>query len=194
MQQDELSKLLEELRRTQDPRPPTDAPPAPSFSPSDDPSSSTQTLPISIPTQAQLDSLLSSLTNPPPPPPPPERDLTTLSFAESLPILQELGGDPDFLEALGEIKEEQADEELRMKDERNRLESEGKRGAVSQHVQNSRLRDWDRKALVRWKGVREIQQAQLQEMGVPSFFPTEDPTALRKQARVMAVLVGFLDD
>lgn len=128
MQQTELESLLEELRRTQDHRPP----PAPASAPASAPADPDPVFPI--PTQDQLASLLSSLTAPQqpqlPPPQPQPRDLTALSFPESLPILQHLGADPDFLEALAQIKSDQADEEMRMRDERNRLEGEGKRGGL----------------------------------------------------------------
>lgn len=182
MQQTELETLLAELRRTQDHQPPARSASAEEGSPPAGVAPALASPPL--PTQEQLNSLLSALTNPQPAySEPPPRDLTSLSFAESLPILQELAAGPDFLEALGEIQSNQADEELAMRDERNRLEGEGKRGALrcglwhdgtrwgadqsdntSQHVQNARLRDWDRKALVRWKLVREHQQGRLAEV------------------------------
>lgn len=34
----------------------------------------------------------------------------------------------------------------------------------------------------------------LPQLGVPTFYRTRDPAALKKQARVMSVLLGFLDD
>ena len=130
MQQDELSKLLDELRRTQDHHPPA-PPPAHANLASPGAADAAPPFPAPLPTQEQLDALLSSLTNAQPVyEEPPPRDPTSLSFQESLPLLQALGADPDFLDALGDIKSEQADEELRMMDERNRLEGEGKRGAL----------------------------------------------------------------
>ncbi|KAM0748835.1 hypothetical protein T439DRAFT_327339 [Meredithblackwellia eburnea MCA 4105] len=222
MQQNELEALLAELRRTQDPKPaPALAPPPPgpieTVSNGDDDEeadnfdNSEQGAPPPepsppLPSQAQLDDLLKTLTanNAPPPQsfwqpdpePPPSRvqDLTTLSFPASLPILHQLGGDEDFLEKLGDLKSEQADQELRMRDERNRLEGECKRAGLSDYAMKQRIREWDRQALTKWKKLREEQQQRLQQMGVPAFFKTDEPIALRKQERVMTVLTGFLEE
>lgn len=44
--------------------------------------------------------------------------------------MQNLGNDSQFVEALAELKAEQGDLELAMKDKRNRLEALGKRGGI----------------------------------------------------------------
>lgn len=89
---------------------------------------------------------------------------------------------------------------------------------------SSKLRLWDREALARWKKLQGEQQAKLQEvssrvrrsvvplpqltrsrlslpfplstsqLGVPTFYRTRNESALKKQERVMSVLLGFLDD
>jgi len=175
MNQQALEALLADLRGTPLPKPPSPA---------------VSELAPTLPTQEQLDLLLTSLTNSPPPS---HRDIASLSFPESLPYLQALSVNDEFLEALADLKAEQADEELRLRDERNRLENEGTRSGMAPHVQARTLMEWDRKALVRWKQLQERQCVRLQEMGVPTFQPTSDPIVLKRQERVMAVLVGFLD-
>lgn len=80
---------------------------------------------------------------------------------------------------------------------------------------SSKLKLFDREALGRWKKLQGEQQAKLQEvsppshlsasrthrfgspfeqLGVPTFFRTRSEPALKKQERVMAVLLGFLED
>lgn len=106
MQNDDLASLLAQLRESQDPqfRPPVPAPAPPP------------------PTQSELDSLLASLNA--------RRSLSALTFPESLPLLQSLGANDAFLEALTDLRREQDELELMMRDERNRLEGEGKRGGI----------------------------------------------------------------
>ncbi|KAI5476553.1 hypothetical protein MNV49_007500 [Pseudohyphozyma bogoriensis] len=191
MNQAALEELLNELRSTQDlPVASTSSHPPPS-----DPA------PPPVPTQAQLDSLLSSLTAnstpyrpPSAPPATEERDLSLLSFPEAMPYLQDLAGSSSFLDALGELKAEQMDTEISMKDERNRLEADGKRAGLSPHAREQKLNEWDKQALSKWKKLQNAQRSRLQQLGVPTFAPTLDPIMLKRQERVMAVLVGFLDD
>lgn len=137
---DELSALLAQLREVQDPATTNPAPSNPLVTTSaqqaqqllasisnPDPS-------VQIPSQSQLASLLDSLVSPVSP----KIDFTQMSFAEALPVLQslyanneevEVGGNR-FLDVLGDLKSQQEDEELRMKDERNRLAAELGRGGI----------------------------------------------------------------
>jgi hypothetical protein len=121
MQGDDLNALLDLLRSSQAP---TSAPAPRSAADAATLLASLSATPTpSVPSQATLDSLLSSLTSQ-------RKDPATLSFPESLPILQNLGNDSHFVEALAVLKAEQGDLELAMKDERNRLEALGKRGGI----------------------------------------------------------------
>lgn len=134
MDQNDLEALLATLRQAQDGSAPAPDPPA-AVAP---PTASHQR----APSQGELDSLLSTLTALPsgpahaqpvqhaPPPPTRAKDHSALSFHEALPILNSLAMDPHFLEAVEGVWDEQKTWELRMKDERNRLEQElGRSGA-----------------------------------------------------------------
>ncbi|ORY77606.1 hypothetical protein BCR35DRAFT_305361 [Leucosporidium creatinivorum] len=180
MQNSDLDALLAQLRQSQD------APPAPAPAPAPP----TQLQPA--PSQAQLDALLSSLS--PAAPTSRTRDVTTLSFPESIPILQSLALDSHFLASVVRLRERQDEEEVKLRDERAKIEQECKRKGLSAPAVSSKLRLWDREALARWKKLQGDQQVQLQELGVPTFYRTRNESALKKQERVMSVLLGFLDD
>ncbi|GAA6005208.1 hypothetical protein JCM11491_002620 [Sporobolomyces phaffii] len=191
MDQNDLESLLASLRQQQDAPAPTPAP------------RNHSTPSASIPSQAQLDSLLSSLTalpnaastSPPPPAAPSRaRDHSNLSFPESLPILHSLATDSKFLDALESLWDEQKNWELRMKDERNRLEQETVRAGLNPQIKAMKLKDWDKSTLKKWDKLQTSQQEKLQAMGVPTFQPTRDQTVLKRQERVMKVLVGFIED
>ncbi|GAA5928328.1 hypothetical protein JCM3775_000577 [Rhodotorula graminis] len=196
MDQTDLEALLATLRQAQDGSTPAPAPAAASSAPAPPPSSAS-----APPPQAQLDALLSSLTalppapaEPPAPPPTRTRDLSAVSFAESVPILNGLALDPSFLERVQAIWDDQETFELRTKDERNRLELELVRSAASPILKSSKLREWDRAAVRKWTALQATQQERLQALGIPTFQKTADPTILKRQERVMSVLVGFLED
>ncbi|GAA5824331.1 hypothetical protein JCM3770_001810 [Rhodotorula araucariae] len=197
MDQTDLEALLATLRQAQDGQSP--APTAP-HSASSAPHSS-----AAPPSQAQLDSLLSSLTalpsadahTPPAPSSVPQsrtRDLSRLSFVEAVPHLNALALDGAFLGRVQRVWDEQETWELRMKDERNRLEQDLVRARTSPALKAQRLREWDRAALRKWAALQGQQQEQLQAIGVPTFQKTADPTMLKRQERVMSMLVGFLED
>ncbi|GAA5865548.1 hypothetical protein JCM3774_002047 [Rhodotorula dairenensis] len=211
MDQSDLEALLATLRQAQDgseapaavpePAPPPPAPLTSGYVP--------------VPSQSDLESLLSTLralpdANSPAPehptgaaqPPLPlsqpsqsrGRDLTHYSFQESLPILNALAIDPSFLDKVEAIWDEQKTWELRMKDERNRLVLELKRSGSSPVAQSQRLREWDRALQTRWLKLQHEQQDQLRSLGVPTFHRTTEPTLLKRQERLIEVLVGFLED
>ncbi|GAA5965880.1 hypothetical protein JCM21900_004936 [Sporobolomyces salmonicolor] len=199
MNQSDLESLLATLRQAQDsPAPPTPA--APTSAPA----------PPAPPSQSDLDALLSSLTaitdastpatHTPTPPPPSApvptrtRDLSHLTFPESLPVLHSLALDRQFLDGLEGVWDEQKNWELRMKDERNRFEGELKRSGLSPQLRTLKLKEWDRSAKRKWEALQASQRQQLQAMGVPTFQVTTDPTILKRQERVLKVLVGFLED
>ncbi|GAA5895823.1 hypothetical protein JCM8208_005097 [Rhodotorula glutinis] len=196
MDQTDLEALLATLRHAQDGSTPVPAPAAASSASAPPPPP-----PSSAPPQAQLDALLSSLTalpaapaDPQPPAPTRTRDLSAVSFAESVPILNGLALDPRFLERVQAIWDEQETCELRMKDERNRLEQELVRSAASPILKSSKLREWDRAAVRKWTALQATQQERLQALGIPTFQKTADPTIRKRQERVIGVLVGFLED
>ncbi|GAA5895817.1 hypothetical protein JCM6882_001388 [Rhodosporidiobolus microsporus] len=188
MDQGALEALLASLRSAQDgaeapaPAPPSTAPP-----------------------QADLDALLSSLTalpdahSPTPPttvPPPPQRtrDVSGATFQEALPLLNSLSLDAAWLDKVEGVWEEQKTFELQLKDERNRLQGELDRSGLSPAVKNGRLKEWDRAATKKWSTLQGQQQEKLQNLGVPTFRKTTDATLLKRQERVLGVLVGFLED
>ncbi|GAA6010845.1 hypothetical protein JCM10207_003956 [Rhodosporidiobolus poonsookiae] len=204
MDQNDLTALLATLRQAQDGTPPEPAAPAPA---------------PAAPSQSDLDALLSTLTALPPPPSsssgpgkplaltptppgaaaPPQtqsrtRDVSHVSFQEAVPLLHSLARDEQWLDRVERVWEEQKNWELRAKDERNRLRGELDRKAVSAGVKATRLKEWDRALMKRWAGLQAQQQEQLQSLGVPTFQKTTDPTLRKRQDRVLAVLVGFLED
>ncbi|GAA5946278.1 hypothetical protein JCM3765_000181 [Sporobolomyces pararoseus] len=202
MDQNDLESLLASLRSQQDT-------PAPSVAPSSDHS----TCSTSIPSQAQLDSLLNTLTALPDSsssssilsaPPPSSaavvatssrtRDYSNLTFPESLPILHSLSNDSKFLDSIEQLWEEQKNWELRMKDERNRLENEAVRAGLNTQMRGIKLKEWDKSSLKKWEKLQTCQQEKLQSLGVPTFQATRDQTILKRQERVMKVLVGFIED
>ncbi|BGP42720.1 hypothetical protein JCM10450v2_006829 [Rhodotorula kratochvilovae] len=199
MDQNDLEALLATLRQAQDgaaPAPAAPAAPLPAAPPPHQPATG------AAPSQAQLDSLLSSLTalpsahTTPPAQPAPSRtrDLSGLSFVEAVPLLNALALDGAFLERVQRVWDEQETWELRMKDERNRLEQELARAGTPPAIKAQRLREWDRAALRKWAALQAQQQEQLQALGIPTFQKTADPTLLKRQERVMSMLVGFLED
>ncbi|BGP26962.1 aldo-keto reductase [Rhodotorula toruloides] len=122
------------------------------------------------------------------------KDLSQLTFQEAVPRVNALAIDPHFLEQVEQLWEEQKTFELRQKDERNRYERELRQSGVSPAIKSQRLREWDRRLLVRWAQVQSEQQEKLRALGVPTFQQTTDPTLLKRQERVIDVLVGFLED
>lgn len=135
MDQNDLESLLASLRQQQDTPPAAPTPPTRPVESHHSTSSSSS----SLPSQAQLDALLNTLTAlpdsssssaSPAPPTTRTRDYSNLSFPESLPILHSLATDNAFLDSLESLWEEQKNWELRMKDERNRLEQEAIRAGL----------------------------------------------------------------
>lgn len=80
-----------------------------------------------------------------------------------------------------------------------------------------KLKEWDKSTLKKWDKLQTSQQEKLQsvrlflrspslsapqasqadvfaQMGVPTFQPTRDQTVLKRQERVMKVLIGFIED
>ncbi|GAA5988922.1 hypothetical protein JCM10908_006231 [Rhodotorula pacifica] len=212
MDQNDLEALLATLRQAQDApvEPAAAAVPAPALPPAvaapPQPGGH-----VSAPSQSDLESLLTTLrslpdaahhshlsTPDPVAPPPPTtargRDLTKHSFQESLPIINALAIDPAFLDKVEAIWDEQKNWELRMKDERNRLLLELKRSGLSPVAQSQKLREWDRALQIRWVKLQHEQQEALRALGVPTFHRTTEPTILKRQERIIEVLVGFLED
>lgn len=138
MDQNDLESLLASLRQQQDAPAPTNAPPSRE---SHHPDHSTRPL-AAVPSQDTLDALLSSLTALPDSthaaagdvststPLTRTRDGSNLTFPESLPILHSLATDSEFLDRIEQLWDEQKNWELRMKDERNRLEQEAIRAGL----------------------------------------------------------------
>ncbi|GAA5876687.1 hypothetical protein JCM8547_005775 [Rhodosporidiobolus lusitaniae] len=153
--------------------------------------------------QSDLDALLWTLTALPDAPKAPtpsaqqqqrRRDTSAMTFQEAVPLLNSLAADPNWLDRVEQVWDEQKNWELALKDERNRFEGDLKRENVPSHTQAVKLREWDRNALKRWDALQGKQQEQLQDLGVPTFQKTTDSTILKRQERVLAVLIGFLED
>ena len=115
-QNSDLDALLAQLRESQD------GPPAPV--PAPNPPQYLQP----APSQAELDALLSSLSpSAGAPAAPRAKDLTTLSFPESIPMLQKLALDSHFLASISRLRERQDEEELKLSQERARVVEECRR-------------------------------------------------------------------
>ncbi|GAA6032993.1 hypothetical protein JCM8097_000088 [Rhodosporidiobolus ruineniae] len=205
MDQAALEALLNTLRTAQDGGAPATEPAAAPAPPPPPPlSHATQAPPP--PSQSDLDALLSTLTALPSAPashsstppstsgPSRKRDVSNVAFQEALPLLNSLARDEGWLDRVEEVWDAQKNWELGMKDERNRLEAELSRSGLTPAVKAGRLKEWDRAALRRWTALQSQQQEELQALGVPTFQPTTDPTLLKRQERVVAVLVGMLED
>lgn len=129
MDQNDLESLLASLRQQQDPSSAPETTPAPF--------PSHHSTSASAPSQADLDALLNTLTALPNATDSTaatssrSRDVSNLTFPESLPILHSLATDQAFLDSIEAMWDDQKNWELRMKDERNRLESEATRAGLS---------------------------------------------------------------
>ncbi|KAK4046578.1 hypothetical protein OIV83_005948 [Microbotryomycetes sp. JL201] len=201
MQNDDLQALLNQLRESQDKIESSTA--GNSTSASHPPQTTTLTTNTNagsnsnVPSQAQLDSLLQSMkqhhrsdqrtvTQR-------TRDLTQLSYAEAVPIVQSLCMDDSLVENVRRMVKSQHELEQTLADERTALKKELVTKGTSAPGINSKLRLWDKSALSKWQKRYSEQQAALQQLGVPTFHRTKDPVILRKQARVLNVLLGFIE-
>ncbi|KAK4049223.1 hypothetical protein OIO90_005512 [Microbotryomycetes sp. JL221] len=200
-QNNDLQALLNQLRESQDKIDANNHESVARTSSHDDNNQSTIT---NVPSQAQLDSLLksmqhkqqSTLTTNSSSSSSSKRftkDLTSLSYAESLPILQSLCLNDSFIMSIKTMMNEQNALETKLNNERIEFSKQLSIKGLSAPGISSKLRLWDKKALSEWQRLQARQQTKLQQLGVPTFSVTKDPAALKKQARVMNVLAGFLD-
>ncbi|GAA5974341.1 hypothetical protein JCM11641_006747 [Rhodosporidiobolus odoratus] len=195
MDQQSLEALLATLRQTQDGQPPA-PPPAPVTSTTVPASSNT-------PSQQDLDALLSSLQalpdvqhdlSAPTTTSARSRDVSNVAFQEAMPLLNALALDAAFLDKVEGVWDEQKTYELQLKDERNRLERELTSSALPPATRSQKYKDWDRATMKKWAQLQGQQQEKLRALGIPTFQRTSDPTLLKRQERVLNVLVGFLED
>ncbi|SGY43758.1 BQ5605_C001g00056 [Microbotryum silenes-dioicae] len=133
--------------------------------------------------------------------PPPKKDLSRLTFPESLPLLRQIAvNEPSTLAQLQTLQKEQHALERKWFLERNEWEAQGKRkgikfGPDSAPGMVARMKLFDRALLQRWRKYQLSQQAKLVELGIPCFsVGTDGAKALVKMERVMNVIVGMLDD
>lgn len=120
-QNSDLEALLAQLRETQD-TPTSSAPPSAAAQ------TPTGLYTTAVPSQSELDALLSSLKPAPALPTSRSRDVTTLSWTESIPVLQRLASDGGgFLAQVHQLRATQDKLERDLKQERDSLEMDCKR-------------------------------------------------------------------
>ncbi|KAH8923607.1 hypothetical protein BT69DRAFT_147402 [Atractiella rhizophila] len=120
------------------------------------------------------------------------RDVRHLTFGQSLPVISTLTADEGFMDQIADMKSKQESLELQMIDERNRLWNElNSRG--DPNISN-KMTQCDLRFLSRWNDFRSSQQAELERLGVPTFFVTNDPPALEKQNKVLTAILVILDE
>ncbi|KAM0791920.1 hypothetical protein ACM66B_004174 [Microbotryomycetes sp. NB124-2] len=192
MQNDDLQALLNQLRESQDK---IEASTSASTTSSTTATQHRQT--TVVPSQAQLDNLLQTMkqnqTSTTSSSKSRTRDLTNLSYAEAVPIVQSLCMDDNFVKNVKNMVERQSRLETGLAQERDALRKELMAKGTSAPGTNSKLRLWDKSALARWQKLHAEQQSELQQLGVPTFYRTKDAIILKKQARVLNVLLGFLE-
>lgn len=140
-----------------------------------------------------------SAPSPSPPKPAPAakelpRDLASLSFADSLPILSTLSTDKPLLKRLSALRAQQHELEKRLAKE-YRLFA----GTADKQYPNAKLRREEdekrRKAmLAQWDECVRRQQEELQRAGVPGVKVTGERREVEKQKKVVGVLVEMLDE
>lgn len=99
--------------------------------------------------------------------------------------------DASFLKAFGKLQTEQDALELALAKERTALvgkDEENLRGPNGARTQAA-YAHWTWEALRRWNQLRYSQQQQLEQLGVPWFYDTNDPAALERQYRLLTVLL-----
>lgn len=122
----------------------------------------------------------------------PARTLRALSFNEAVEQIEERLRDPSFVQALQELQAEQDALEAKLDRDRRALigmHGEHLRGSSGARTQAS-YAHWTWDALKRWDAHRHAQQRRLEEMQVPCFYETNDPDTLRRQQRLLPLLLS----
>ncbi|EST05205.1 hypothetical protein PSEUBRA_005469 [Kalmanozyma brasiliensis GHG001] len=131
---------------------------------------------------------------PTPPKPAAPRDLSSLSFAESLPILSTLSSDRTLLKRLSALRTEQHDLERRLTKDYRQFAAT----ADKQYPQPRARRDEDERRrkdiLRRWDACVKRQQEELRRAGVPGIRVTSEKRECDKQRRIVGVLAEMMDE
>ncbi|KIK65732.1 hypothetical protein GYMLUDRAFT_258424 [Collybiopsis luxurians FD-317 M1] len=136
-----------------------------------------------------------------------------LTFQQALPVIASLSANPQFIQTLKSIKEEQNALENRLLDERKAIiaKYEDKLkvaktkasmigSGISKHEASmlsetfqKELKSFDaQRALPAWDGLVVQQQETLAQMGVPTMFASVDASTRERQQKVIQVLEGLL--
>ncbi|PWY99441.1 hypothetical protein BCV70DRAFT_201007 [Testicularia cyperi] len=124
------------------------------------------------------------------------KELSELTFAESLPILSSLSGDHTFLSSLRSLIKKQEDLERSLL-KQYRAQSTRKPSQLDTDMTpNEKTREYTltRSLLQQWDHLISDQQRQLQHLGIPTFKVTRDPPVVSRQKKVLHVLIAMLDD
>ncbi|GBE79211.1 hypothetical protein BKA93DRAFT_823902 [Sparassis latifolia] len=142
-----------------------------------------------------------------------KQDLRSYTFQQALPQLARLSEDPEFVKSISAMKEEQADLERQLWEERREIQHkyEDKVNStrtkakiigvgLTQHEADmisdalrKELQNFDStRAIPAWDGLLAKQQAALQSLGVPAMYPTTVTTDREKQQKIVQVLGGIV--
>ncbi|KDQ64990.1 hypothetical protein JAAARDRAFT_245000 [Jaapia argillacea MUCL 33604] len=152
--------------------------------------------PPSVPQTSLPGVPISSSTDQPLPSSTPKLDVRWLSFQQALPQLAQLSEDPGFVATIGKLKDEQADLERRLWEERRAIQKKHEDkvkvartkaqivGGLSRHEADmmaeafrKELRKFDsERVLTAWDGLVAKQQAALEGLGVPAMYITDAHT------------------
>lgn len=141
------------------------------------------------------------LTAPAPPSPPKPstssqrpRDLSELSFAESLPILSTLSADKRLLGQLRTLRKEQHELERRLAKEYTLFSSTADKQYPNAKARAQQDETRRQKMLQQWDECVARQQAELVRAGVPGVKVSREKRETDKQKKVVGVLVEMMDE
>lgn len=141
------------------------------------------------------------LSQPPPSPPKPApkaapstKDLSTLSFSESLPILSTLAMDKSLLRRLKTLRTQQHDLEKRLVKEYKQFSATADKQYPNPKVRAAEDEKRKKQMLKQWDECVKKQQEELERAGLPTFRKTGEKRDVEKQKKVLGVLVEMLDD
>ncbi|SPO24436.1 uncharacterized protein UTRI_03704 [Ustilago trichophora] len=155
-----------------------------------------------------------ALTSPPPPCPPPphpipapksapsnptptastskSRDLSTLSFAESLPILSTLSSDKNLLRRLSALRTQQHHLEKQLAKDYSQFIHTAHKQFPNIKIRSQQDESRRKQILQKWDVCLQNQQTQLHRMGIPGIQIRAKEA--RKHKKILSVLEHMLDD
>lgn len=122
------------------------------------------------------------------------RDLSDLTFAESLPILSRLSTDKSLLRRLRTLRTQQHDLEKRLFKEYSLFAATKDKQYPNPKLRREEDEKRRKNVLAEWERCLARQQGELVKAGVPGFKEAKGKREVEKQRKVLAVLVEMLDE